>query len=286
MASHNKRKHPDLASWLATFKSPAPGETHGHGSDQLMQQAAATSSGLEASRTPEASGADMGGSELTLRQATKDTSTWLEYHRTPAEESGEADRDPRIPVFKLSHAGAQRHAAFICGKGQSGAKASDPCACPATDRPGKCTDTACLYYGAAKVMVPAFYRCPGSCRGAVLAPSLCYPIAASICEREDEPIFAVVGCESCEHKINTDSSGSLVLCGKACTGCIPVYVESELPTRKRATVLIERHVPEGKARSDTEAAALSDRKTAIATEDATASDDKETDEPLTKRAAQ
>jgi hypothetical protein len=48
---------------------------------------------------------------------------------------------------------------------------------------GKCTMPSCLHYGHATVCVPGVYRCLGSCRGVVLTPSMCYPIAASICER-------------------------------------------------------------------------------------------------------
>jgi hypothetical protein len=224
------------------------------------------------------------GPVVTLRQATKDTSTWLEHHRTPAEASGEAERDLRIPVFKLRN-GARRHAAFVCPTRHHSAKHGDSCASPATDCPGKCNDTACSHFGADKVRVPAFYRCPGSCRGAVLAPSLCYPIAASICEREDEPIFAVVGCESCEGQIRSDSSGSLALCGKPCTRCIPVYLDAELPSRERAIVLAERCAPESEA-SDRETSTVSDSQSStVVAEEAIASGDKQAEEPPAKRVA-
>eukprot|EP01043_Picozoa_sp_COSAG02_P008772 COSAG02_NODE_286_length_25649_cov_13.411272_25_plen_304_part_00 len=282
-SSSSKRKHPNLASWLATFKSPSPGETHGHGGDQELQQAAATAV-LEATGSVDGSNSMAERrSAMTLRQATKDTSTWLEHHRTPAEASGEAERDLRIPVFKLRH-GARRHAAFICPARRHDAKHGDSCASPAADCSGKCTDKACSHFGADKVRVPAFYRCPGSCRGAVLAPSLCYPIAASICEREDEPIFAVVGCESCEGQIRSDSSGSLVLCGKPCTRCIPVYLHAELPGRERATVLAERCPPESEANGN-ETSAVSEPKSSTVEEEAIASGDKQAEDPPAKRVA-
>jgi hypothetical protein len=289
MASgENKRKHPNLASWLSTFTSPAPGETHGHGGEELLQQAGAADVDDEAPAAAAAAAA--GVPKPTLRQATKDTSTWLEHHRTPAEESGEAARDPRIPVFKLGQ-GARRHAAFVCaGRRQGGG-----CTTPATDKPSRCTDEACSQNGAPTVPVPAFYRCPGSCRGAVLAPSLCYPIAASICEREDEPIFAVVGCGSCERQIRADSSGSLVLCGKVCTACIPVYVAAKLPgTEDRAVVLTETCRgcdDEGSAGDDAaQAAAVVDEQqdregvTGGGAADSAAAD-AETQEPAAKRPA-
>lgn len=280
-SSSSKRKHPNLASWLATFKSPAPGETHGHGGDRQQATAAAV---LEATGSAVASGSGAErGPDVTLRQATKNTSTWLEHHRTPAEASGEAERDPRIPVFKLSH-GARRHAAFICPARRHGAKHGEACASPATACQGECTDTACSHFGADKVRVPAFYRCPGSCRGAVLAPSLCYPIAASICEREDKPIFAVVGCESCEDQIRSDSSGSLVLCGKPCARCIPVYEDAELPRRERATVLAERCAHESEA-SDGGTSAASEPDSSTAEDEAIAGGDKQAEEPPAKRAA-
>lgn len=272
MASSNKRKHPNLASWLATFKSPATGEMHGHGGDQQMQEAAAAAVREALGAAADASSKAASGPEKTLRQATKDTSTWLEYHRTPAEVSGEAERDPRVPVFRLSH-GARRHAAFICRSRQPGAKDSRICTCPATDSPGNCTDDACSHFGTAKVRAPAFYRCPGSCRGAVLAPSVCYPIAASICEREDEPIFAVVGCETCERQIRSSSGGSLALCGKPCTSCIPVYVNADLPTRNRSIVLTER------CDIDTGVSSPSERSSE------TGSGKEQTEEPPTKRAS-
>ena len=82
MASgENKRKHPNLASWLSTFTSPAPGETHGHGGEELQQAGAAD---VDDEAPAAAAAAAAGVPKPTLRQATKDTSTWLEHHRTPA----------------------------------------------------------------------------------------------------------------------------------------------------------------------------------------------------------
>ena len=284
MASSSKRKHPNLASWLATFQSPSPGETHhGHASvDPQLQQAAASAVREASLAAAESPAAAEDKAEVTLREATKNTASWLEHHRTPAETSGEAERDPRIPVFKLSH-GARRHAAFVCPAHRRADEDDSTCASSATDSPGKCTDAACPYYGAAKVLVPAFYRCPGSCRGAVLAPSLCYPIAASICEREDEPIFAVVGCASCEHQIRSDSSGSLALCGKVCIRCIPVYTDAALATR--AIVLTERYAAEESEAGAGGAAAPIERQSSSLVEDATSSGDKHAEDPPSKRVA-
>lgn len=280
-AETGKRKHPNLASWLATFASPTPGETHGHGGEHLHAAPGGAANGPGGEGSPAAAAAAT-VPPPTLRDATKDTASWLDHHQTPVEESGEAARDPRIPVFTL-RPGARRHAAFVCPShadgwavhGPDGRPVDPACATPAADAPGECNDTSCYNHGGATVPVHAFYRCPGSCRGAVLAPSLCYPIAASICEREDEPIFAVVGCGACERAIASERSGALALCGKVCTACRPVYRAAKLPgLRELAVGLTERC---GTGSADSRAAAA--EPASIETESDAA------DEPPAKRAA-
>ena len=224
-----------------------------------MEAAAAETSEAAAAETSEAAAAETSEAAETStdESAVSDAASWFSSSdsRTPAEAAG-AEVDSRVPIFtvqQLTAAGSARHAAFVCPSRANGV--GSICVSLPRDVRARCTDPRCPRNGGAQaaatyctfapdvgrcateamVATAAFYRCPGSCAGAVLSPSLCYPIAASICEREDEHIFAVVGCPSCEQTIAKNKQGALALCGRHCNACLPVYTadSSWSPSAKR-----------------------------------------------------